>query len=67
MKTKNKIKSILIANRGEIALRIAKTAKKMGIQSIGIRTIKEPDAYYLTQVDQVLDFLDREKMTSPNF
>ncbi len=66
-KNKDKIGSILIANRGEIAVRIAQTAKKMGIQAIGIRTVKEPDAYYLTQVDKVLDFPDREKNDIPEF
>lgn len=66
MKTK-KIKSILIANRGEIAIRIAKTAKKMGIRSIGIRIPKEPNAYYLTQVDKILDFPEREKNNIPEF
>ena len=65
--TKDKIHSILIANRGEIAVRIAKTAKKLGIQSVGIRTVKESDAYYLTQVDRVLDFPDREKNDIPEF
>ncbi|WP_287828060.1 biotin carboxylase N-terminal domain-containing protein [Bacteroides sp.] len=59
MKTKN-IKSILIANRGEIAIRIAKTAKKMGIKAVGIRTVKEPEAHYLTFMDLVLDFPERE-------
>lgn len=67
MKTKDKIKSILIANRGEIAVRIARTAKKMGIQSVGIRTQKEPNAYYLTQVDKILDFPEREKNDVPEF
>ncbi|MFT3993313.1 MAG: acetyl-CoA carboxylase biotin carboxylase subunit [Dysgonomonas sp.] len=67
MQTKDKIKSILIANRGEIAIRIAQTAKKMGIKSIGIRTKKEPSAYYLTQMDQVLDFPEREKDSIPEF
>lgn len=61
MKTKN-IKSILIANRGEIAIRIAKTAKKMGIKAVGIRTVKEPEAYYLTFMDLVLDFPERENL-----
>lgn len=61
MKTKDKIHSILIANRGEIAIRIARTAKKMGITAVGIRTRKEPTAYYLTQVDKIVDFPDREK------
>lgn len=67
MKTKDKIQSILIANRGEIAIRIARTAKKMGIQSVGVRTKKEPDAYYLSHVDKVLDFPEREKNDIPEF
>lgn len=66
MKKKN-IKSILIANRGEIAIRIAKTARKMGIEAIGIRTPKEPNAFYLTEMDRVLDFPEREKDNVPEF
>lgn len=50
------IKSILIANRGEIAIRIARTAKRMGIKTYGIRTKKEPNAVYLSKVDEVVDF-----------
>ncbi len=67
MTTKHKIKSILIANRGEIAIRIARTAKKMGIKAVGIRTQKEPNACYLTQMDKVLDFPEREKNSTPEF
>lgn len=67
MKTKDKINSILIANRGEIAIRIAKTARKMGIESIGIRTQKEPSAHYLSQVDRVIDFPERDKNDIPEF
>ncbi len=51
-----KIKSILIANRGEIAVRINETAKKMGIKTYGIKTSKEPNALYLRLVDDVIDF-----------
>lgn len=50
------IKSILIANRGEIAIRIARTANRMGIKTYGIRTKKEPNAVYLQKVDQIVDF-----------
>lgn len=67
MKTKDKINSILIANRGEIAIRIAHTAQKMGIQVVGIRTPKEPNAYYLNKMDKVLDFPEREKNDIPEF
>lgn len=60
------IKSILIANRGEIAIRIAKTAKKLGIKSYAIRTRKEPDALYLASADEILDFPVKDSQT-PEF
>lgn len=41
------IKSVLIANRGEIAIRIARTARRMGIKTYVVRTAKEPEAVYL--------------------
>lgn len=50
------IKSILIANRGEIAIRIARTAKRMGIKTYAVRTRKEPNAVYLNAVDTILNF-----------
>ena len=46
-----KIKNILIANRGEIAVRIIKTAKKMGIKTTVIKTSAEPSAMYLNDAD----------------
>ncbi len=51
-----KIKSILVANRGEIAIRVFKTAKKMGITCFGIKTSKEPNAVYLRIADEIIDF-----------
>ena len=54
-----KIKSILIANRGEIAVRVIQTAKKMGIETWVIKTSKEPYAYYLREADNVIDFTER--------
>jgi len=51
-----KIKSILIANRGEIAIRIIRTAKKMGIRTFVIKTAKEPNAWYLDEADEIIDF-----------
>jgi acetyl-CoA carboxylase, biotin carboxylase subunit len=53
-----KIKSLLIANRGEIAIRICRTAKALGIKTYGIKTSKEPKAYYLEFLDEVIDFCD---------
>ena len=56
-----KIKSLLIANRGEIAVRINETAKKLGIKTYGIKTSKEPNALYLRLVDDVIDFSDSQE------
>ncbi|MCA1746928.1 MAG: ATP-grasp domain-containing protein, partial [Bacteroidales bacterium] len=52
------IKSILIANRGEIAIRIMRTAKKMGITTYAIKTAKEPNAWYLEEADHLIDFTE---------
>ncbi len=67
-----KIKSILIANRGEIAVRIMKTARLMKIDTIAVRTAAEPNAMYLSSADVIYDntddvseipvFLDIEKL-----
>ena len=50
------IKSVLIANRGEIAIRIARTARRMGIKTYVVRTAKEPEAVYLSAADAVINF-----------
>lgn len=49
------IQSILIANRSEIAIRIASTAKKMGIKTYVFLTHQEPNAHYLQFADEVID------------
>jgi acetyl-CoA carboxylase biotin carboxylase subunit len=49
------MKSILIANRGEIAIRIMDTAKRMNIKTYAIKTSKEPSALYLQYADEVID------------
>ncbi|MBN2596379.1 ATP-grasp domain-containing protein [Labilibaculum sp. A4] len=48
------IKSILIANRGEIAIRIAKTATKMGVLVYCIQTNREANALYLDFADEII-------------
>ena len=62
-----KIKSILIANRGEIAIRIIKTARKMGIRSFVIKTAKEPNAWYLEEADEIIDFSENFDESIPEF
>jgi len=50
-----KIKKILIANRGEIAIRIMKTARLMKIRTVAVRTAVEPNAMYLSYADEIFD------------
>ena len=52
-----KIKRILIANRGEIAIRIMKTARLMNIETVAIKTAVEQSAMYLSYADEVFDNL----------
>ena len=49
------IKRILIANRGEIAIRIMKTARKMGIETVAVKASVEPSAMYLSYADIIFD------------
>ncbi|MFN2380702.1 MAG: biotin carboxylase N-terminal domain-containing protein, partial [Bacteroidales bacterium] len=53
-----KITNILIANRGEIAVRITGTARKMGINTTVIKTAAEPSAVYLSKAGKVYDDTD---------
>jgi acetyl/propionyl-CoA carboxylase alpha subunit len=48
------IKSLLIANRGEIAIRIAQTATDMGIEVYCIQTNREANALYLDYADKII-------------
>ncbi len=53
-----KINSILIANRGEIAIRIARTAKEMGIKTYMFLSHHEPNALHLDFADEVINVSD---------
>ena len=45
---------ILIANRGEIACRIIKTAKRMGIQTVTVYSDADKNSLHATQADQAI-------------
>ncbi len=65
-----KIRRILIANRGEIALRILRTAKEMGIESVVVYETPDSDAYYTRMAEEAVfigngprkDYLDIDKL-----
>ena len=58
---KKKIKKILIANRGEIAVRIARTCKKLKIKTVGIYSQQDEDSYHLTLMDEKV-FLSKDPL-----
>ena len=51
-------KSILIANRGEIAARIAQTAKKMGIHCVAVFSKCDQSAFHVKSCDQAIEIND---------
>ncbi|MCF8461535.1 MAG: ATP-grasp domain-containing protein [Flavobacteriales bacterium] len=54
MNSINSINSILIANRGEIASRIIRTCKKMGIRSVAIYSDADRGTPYTREADQAV-------------
>jgi 3-methylcrotonyl-CoA carboxylase alpha subunit len=48
------IKSLLIANRGEIACRIIRTARRMGIRTVAVYSDADAHALHVRQADQAV-------------
>ena len=49
--TSKPIRRLLIANRGEIAVRVARAAREMGIAALGVYSQADADAYHLQFMD----------------
>ena len=64
--------SILIANRGEIACRVIKTAKEMGIRSVAVYVDADKDAPFVKDADESVKlkdggYLDADKIIEAAF
>lgn len=59
------IDCLLIANRGEIAIRIAKTASRLGVRSVGVFTPADRGALHTSRVDvavEIDDYLNADSL-----
>lgn len=67
-------KRLLIANRSEIAIRIIRSAHKLGMRAVVFQSDREPDAMYLKYADEIIPardaknekpiFLDQERIVT---
>jgi len=48
-------RKILIGNRGEIAIRIARTCREMGIQAVGVYSMADRDALHRRHMDESVE------------
>lgn len=51
-------KKILIANRGEIAVRIMETCAELGIRSVAVHSSSDRNAYHVRKADEAVDLGD---------
>src|SRR5690606_6507019 len=54
VRSKSMFKSLLIANRGEIAVRIMRTARRLGLRTIAVYSDADAGAYHVREADDAV-------------
>ncbi len=61
-------KRVLIANRGEVAIRIARTCQRLGMSTVAVHDEADTESYHLQVCDEVYPLAtDAARATSPYF
>ena len=60
------IGAVLIANRGEIALRIARSCRSRGVRVLGVYTAEDADQLHASSMDACVEVAAQLSQSSPS-
>ena len=57
---------ILVANRGEVALRIMRAARELGVKTVAVYSTEDADTYPVRYADEVLKAMGHARIKGRN-